>query len=58
MVAAINGMVSIDALYYQNGLPSRQELPCVEEEISRTEEYSNQFVYRHLTITGMVIYHV
>ncbi|EMH1104431.1 hypothetical protein V6A50_001094 [Proteus mirabilis] len=48
LVAAINGIVSIDAVYYQNGLPSPTKITLRRgKEISRTEEYSNQFVYRH-----------
>ena len=59
LVAAINGIVSIDALYYQNGLPSPTKITLRRgKEISRTEEYSNQFVYRHPMCAGMVIYHV
>lgn len=48
LVAAINGIVAIDAVYYQNGTPSPTRITLRRgKEISRTEEYSNQFVYRH-----------
>ncbi len=48
LVAAINGIVSIDAVYYQNGTYSPTRITLRRgKEVSRTAEYADQFVYRH-----------